>query len=373
MRIDFVKTADRFIRLSSDWETLCESIGNNGSVFGSFAWYETWWRHYSAGASLNLLTMWDADRLVGIAPLMKIRSSLHGLPVSKIGFIENRNSLHNDFIILPSYREIFLREVLMHLFEHASQWDVLLFNNLPTTSPNHGALLKILDEEGKPRHQGPTFDSPYLTSSGTWSDYLASRSTRTRKSLRNIQNSMQKAGEVSVKNIRSWEEFQQVRADIYSVAQQSWTGTCGDSLATPVNEAFFDDLACSAAAKGWLSVWTLSLNGRMIAFEFHLKACAKEHAMRGSYLPGFAHLSPGTYLEMQILKHVFEKPDQVQKYDFGGSFDSYKRKWTDDAVPHCELKIFNDSIYSRFLLFHETKTVPVIKYIRDAIQHTTAE
>jgi hypothetical protein len=317
--------------------------------------------------------MWDADRLVGIAPLMKIRSSLHGLPVSKIGFIENRNSLHNDFIILPSYREIFLREVLMHLFEHASQWDVLLFNNLPTTSPNHEALLKILAEEGKQWHLGPTFNSPYLIPSSTWSDYLASRSTRTRKSLRNIQNSMQKAGEVSVKNIRSWEEFQQVRADIYSVAQQSWTGTCGDSLATPVNEAFFDDLACSAAAKGWLSVWTLSLNGRMIAFEFHLKACAKEHAMRGSYLPGFAHLSPGTYLEMQILKHVFEEPEKVQKYDFGGCFDSYKRKWTDVATPHCELAIFNDRIYSRFLLFHETKTVPVIKYFRDAIKHTTAE
>lgn len=371
--IKVIIDSEQLPALGGSWEALYNELGDSASAFSSFTWYETWWRHYSADASLNLLVMWDADRLVGIAPLMKTRSSLHGLPVSKICFIENRNSLHNDFIVLPEYREIFLREVLTHLSEQNTNWDVILFNNLPPTSPNYESLVKILDEERKQWQQGPSFDSPYLNPSGTWSDYLASRSPRTRKSLRNIQNNIHKAGEVSVKNITTWEEFQLVREDLYQVAELSWTGQIGDSLATPINHAFFDDLACSAAAKGWLSVWILSLNGKMVAFEFHLKACSREHAMRGSYLPEFAHLSPGTYLEMEILKHVFDESEQVQKYDFGGCFDSYKRKWTDVATPHCELSIFNDSFYSRLLLFHETKTVPMIKYFRDAIKHTTAE
>lgn len=360
-------------KLESAWETLRGELGNNASVFSSVIWYETWWQHFSARATLNLLTMWEADKLVGIAPLMKKQAIIHGLPVRVIGFVENRNSLHNDFVVLPAYREVFLREALRTLFEQSDRWDVIVFKNLPETSPNYSLLIKILDETGHKWRQVPSFNSPYLILSGNWQDYLASRSTRTRKSLRNIQNNMHKAGEVSVRNTRTWEEFQFVREELYHVAKQSWTDEIGDSLATPVNEAFFDDLACSAAALGWLSVWTLYLNGTMIAFEFHLKGCDKDHAMRGSYLPEFSHLSPGTYLEMQILKNAFEEPEQVVKYDFGGSFDNYKRKWTDDAAPHCELLIFNDRIYSRLVGFHEKRTVPLLKRFRDIIKRKSIQ
>ena len=160
---------------------------------------------------------------------------------------------------------------------------------------------------------------------------------------------------------------------MYSVAKQSWTEEIGDSLATPANEAFFDALASRAAEKGWLSLWTLHLNDRMIAFEFHLKGCGKEHAMRGSYLPDFASLSPGTYLEMQILKDAFEEPEKVLKYDFGGCFDKYKRKWTDDATSHAELSIFNDNMYSRIVAFHEKRTVPLVKRVRDKIKSFRTE
>jgi CelD/BcsL family acetyltransferase involved in cellulose biosynthesis len=368
MQIEIVREIQGAFELQVAWENLSKDLGDEVSAFGSYAWYETWWRHYSAGASLYLLTLRESDKLVGIAPLMRRQATLHGLPISVIGFIENANSLHNDFIVMPAARELFLREVLRVLVKEATQWDVIILNNLPVPSANRGALVKILDEAGMKWHQEQTFISPYMMLSGEWTNYLASRTSRTRKTLRNIQNSIAKAGEVSVRNIRTWDEYREIKKDIYFVAKQSWTEEIGDSLATSVNEAFFDDLAHSAATKVWLSVWTLHLNGKVIAFEFHLKACGKDHAMRGSYLPEFAHLSPGTYLEMQILKSAFEDTEKVNKYDFGGSFDSYKRKWTDDAVPHCAISVFNDRMYSRFVSFHETKTVPLVKRVRDTIK-----
>lgn len=371
MRIEIVRNFDGSLEFQRAWETLSKDLGDEVSAFGSYAWYETWWRHYSAGATLYLLALRESGKLVGIAPLMRRQTTLHGLPISAIGFIENANSLHNDFIVMPEARELFLQEVLRVLIKETTEWDVIMFNNLPVPSANRGALVKILDEAGMKWHQEQTFNSPYMMLSGSWTDYLASRTSRTRKTLRNIQNSIAKAGKVSVRNIRAWDEYREIKKDIYYVAKNSWTEKVGDSLATSVNEAFFDDLAHSAAAKGWLSVWTLHLNGKVIAFEFHLKACGKDHAMRGSYSPEYAHLSPGTYLEMQILKNAFEDPEKVQKYDLGGSFDSYKRKWTDDAVPHCAISVFNDSMYSRFVTFHETKTVPLVKRLRDTIKRAS--
>ena len=364
MHIELITETEDLPKLREAWETLCDALGDTVSVFSSFAWYETWWKHYAAGASLNLIAMWETGSLVGIAPLMVRKATIHGLPATVVCFIENSQSLHSDFIVLPAARETFLREVVRLLLEQSGsvRWDAVVFNNMPDTSVNYHSLTAILDETGRKWQQYPTwFDSPFLVPSGTWADYLACRSARTRKSLRNIRNNLSKAGEVSARNIRTWEELQRVKRDVFSVAKQSWSETTGDSMATAVNEEFFNDLADTMAKKGWLSLWTLCLNGKMIAVEFHLKACGKEHAMRGHYLPEYAELSPGTFLEMEILRNTFETADKVQKYDFGGSFESYKKKWTDDSVRHRAIWVFDDSIYSRFIAFHETKTIPLLR------------
>jgi CelD/BcsL family acetyltransferase involved in cellulose biosynthesis len=172
---------------------------------------------------------------------------------------------------------------------------------------------------------------------------------------------MHKAGDVSIENIRTWDEFLLVKDEVFNVARQSWSEHGGDSMASPANEPFFNDLAYSSAQRGWLSLWTLRLNGTMIAVEFHLKAYGKEHAMRGHYLPEYAALSPGTYLEMQIIKSAFEEAEKVRVYDFCGSFDSYKKKWTDSFVAHHDMAIFNNRLYSRLVGFHETTAVPLLK------------
>jgi len=361
LRINLVKEPEGLVKIKGAWHALCRDLGNSITPFASFEWYETWWRHYSAGETLNLIALWEADRLVGIAPLMLRNASIHGLPATVVCFIENNQTPHNDFIVLPAFRECFMPEVMNFLFKQikANTWDVLVFNKLPVTSANYCSLIKHLGEAGMRWRQEQTLDSPYLVPSGNWTEYLASRSNRTRKSLRNIQNNMQKAGEFSVRNIRTWEEFQLVREDVYNVARQSWTEQHGDSIASLPNAGFFDDLARCAAAMGWLSLWTLSLNGKVIAIEFHLQAHGKEHAMRGHFLPEFASLSPGTFLEMQILKHVHEEANRVERYELGNFYD-YMRKWTDDSVPYMAVSVFNDRFYSRFLAFHEFISVPML-------------
>ena len=372
INLKIITNIKQFEELNCSWNVLLSKLSPNVSVFYNNKWYRVWWSHFSSNAALNIFSMWDEDCLVGVAPLIKKKIKLHGLPVEAFGFIENRNSLHNDFFVLEDYRELFFAELLKYFFATSPQWNIVLLKNLPTSSPNYDLLLRSLDKTNTKWSIEPSFNSPYLLPSGSWVDYLATRSTRTRKSLRNIQNSMNKAGDVLVKNVRSWNEYLSIRDDLFHVAQKSWTERIGDSLATPQNKAFFNDLAFCAAENGWLSIWCLYLNGQMIAFEFHLKGYGNDHAMRGSYLPAFANLSPGTYLEMQILKDAFDGEEPVQKYDFGGSFDNYKRKWTDDATPHHEILIYNNNRYSRLAAFHEMRTVPFLRCIRDKIQQVKA-
>jgi len=362
MHLELITEAAEFPRIKEAWGRLCDELGEEACAFASYEWYETWWRHYAAGAKLNLFALWDGARLVGVAPLMLRPVTMHGLSATAVCFIENSQSLNNEFIVLPAVREFFLREVLGHLFRQGAGWQTIILKNLPGGSANCATLVQILDETGRKWRRIPTFfDSPYLIPSGSWDDYLAGRTTRTRKALRNIRNNIHKAGAVAVRNIRSWEEFLAVKDEAFAVARQSWAEGEQDSLASAANAEFFHDLARAAAQKGWLSLWTLSLDGRIIAIEFHLKAYGKDHAMRGHYLPEFASLSPGTYLELMILKDAFEAQERVRVYDFCGSFESYKKKWTESYVPHHDVEIFGDTAYARLIAFQETVLIPLLR------------
>ena len=364
MHIEILKQIDELPKIKGAWQTLCDVLKDSITPFSSFEWYEIWWKHYSAGESPLVIAIWDAEKLVGIAPLMLRRATIHGLPVTAVCFIENNQSFLNDFIVLPAFRERFLQQLMRLLFEQrgSAGWDAIFLNKLSTSSANYQALVKILNDTGRKWQEEQTIDARHIIPSGSWADFLSSRSTRTRKTLRNIQNSIQKAGAVSVRHIRTLEEFQEVWGEVSRVARGSWTENIGDSMASPANESFFNDLARCAAAKGWLSLWTLCLDGKTIAIEFHLRAHGKEYAMRGHYLPEYGNLSPGTFLEMQVLKDVFEESDRLQKYDLG-NFYSYKRKWSDNSEPHMAVSVFNNRLYSRFVSFHEMKTVPALRRI----------
>jgi hypothetical protein len=276
--------------------------------------------------------------------------------------MQNNQSLHNDFIVLPEFRIVFLQKLVQTLFEKKSRWDVIYFRNISNNSDNLKVLVEVLDGQCRSWKQYSTpFDSPFLIPTGDWEDYLAGRTRRTRKSLNNIRNRICSSGKISVKKIRSWEEFLSCKEELFALAQQSWSESAGDSMGSPINRDYFESLTFAAASKGWLSIWALYLDGKMIAVEFHLKAYGREHALRSHYHPAFASLSPGTCLEMAILEHVFREPDRVQLYDFCGAFDKYKKKWTESFVPHCDIHIFNDQLYSKYVRFHETKLVPGAK------------
>ena len=370
LEIEVVRDRGRFLELKPEWDLLLAGLGADASVFLSHYWHDCWWRHFGKDAELQVLVLRRGGRAVGIAPLMRRRFSLYGLPVRCLCFPENGNTLHNDLLIGESGREELMAELFSHLYRNQQDWDLLHLYRMPADSPNLAAALTLLGAKGsgKSHHLRSVYASPYLEVAGGWQAFLAGRSVRVRKTLRNIQNSLARAGHLELVRIESLEEFLQHREGLYLVARQSWTDELGDSLATPVNRAFFEDLARSASGEGGLRVWLFQLNGRPVAFEFHLRGFGKQHALRASFDQEFAALSPGGFLEMEILKQLFDEPQGVERFDFGGSNDLYKRRWSDQARELVLLQVFNPGLYSRLCAFHATSLVPLLRGVRDRLR-----
>jgi len=89
-----------FTDLKNDWACLCKELSDNITVFSSHAWYESWWEYYGKGEKIYIFTMWVDNKLVGIAPLMWKKLTIHGMPCKTIGFIQNNQSLHNEFRVM---------------------------------------------------------------------------------------------------------------------------------------------------------------------------------------------------------------------------------------------------------------------------------
>lgn len=368
MSIEQIQQEERFLSLRPEWDALLIGLGDAASIFMSHGWYDCWWRHFSSGAPLNLITVRRRGELVGVAPLRLRRTLLHGLPVRCLDFPENWNSLHNDLLIGNDCREEVLEALVRFLDDNRSRWDVVSLRNIPEESENCVALVGLLERTKKPVLLRPSIASPFIEIDRDWDAFLAGRSSRVRKTLRNIQNTLQRAGSIEVVEITTWDGFLQVRQEVRQVARNSWTDELGDSLASPTNTGFFDDLARTMAQLGRLSLWLLRLEGRGIAFEFHLRGCGKQHAMRASFDKEFGHLSPGAYLEMQILRNVFERQDRVRRFDFGGNSDPYKKRWSDQARPLVTLQLFNECVYSRLCALHESRVVPLARGVRDRLR-----
>ena len=368
LEIELITDPERLMALKPEWDRLLESLGAEGSVFMSHEWYRCWWRHYATGAELHLLVVRKRGVAVGIAPLMRRRVFLHGAPAREVGFIANGNSLHNDLLLREEEREEALAALCRHLFRENGSWDLLRFYHVPKESPNIPALAAHLDKESARCWLSPSYDSPYLEVTGEWESFLSSRSQRARKTLRNIGNTLRKTGAVEVREVTDWEGVPQAMEGVRLVAGHSWTERVGDSLAQPVNAAFFEELARGAAAVGALSLWLLLLEERIVAFEFHLRGYGKQHALRASFDENFRQLSPGAFLEAEILKRLFEEPRGVGRFDFGGSFDQYKKRWSDNSLDHVTLSACNNGLYSRMIAIHEKVFVGTARSIRDRLR-----
>ena len=112
-----------------------------------------------------------------------------------------------------------------------------------------------------------------------------------------------------------------------------------------------------------LNIWILNLNNQPIAYEYHLTYKGKVHALRSSFDKNFKGLSPGSFLDYQIIKQLYQRGD-ICEYDMGGNADFYKLRWTKHYRKHQTVYIFRKEIYSRILYFLDNKLTPLLRPLK---------
>ena len=110
-------------------------------------------------------------------------------------------------------------------------------------------------------------------------------------------------------------------ANYHNVYTSSW------KIDEPYPE-FINGLVALAAARGWLRLGTLALDGKVIASQIWLLVDGTAYIFKLAYDKDYSDYSPGTLLTAALLEHVIER-DGATRLDFLLGKDAFKKDWMD--------------------------------------------
>ena len=358
--IEELCSLEEFGRAATGWAELQERCGVH-SIFSSHSWLMACARHLGPGERLLILLIREKGKLVGAAPLVHRPTRVRRLPATEIGFLGNPLTPSCDFLFECPQTGV---EVLIdHLLHKHNDWDLLSLAKLREDSPTIATLRERINRSKNIFTTDITSRTPYLEISGTWEDFWRRKSQKFRKTRRSVANRVERLGPVSVELIEDEQRASMALQEFLYLSQRSWTRQQGTDLLTPEFESgFLRELTRIAIQHGWLRIWLLRLQDKVIAGEFHLNDGKVEYGLRAHYDAAYASSSPGSYLDTQIVERLFLGGCSL--YDMGPGVVSYKTAWTEKVYECRTAKLFHRRLYSRLLGRLEGRWIPAVRNSR---------
>jgi CelD/BcsL family acetyltransferase involved in cellulose biosynthesis len=337
-----------------------QTLVRSGSplVYLTYEWLTTWWRCLGGdGKELLVLVVTDGSEILGIAPFMKVHESFVGLPVSKIGFVsmvKYADSPVNfsgslDIIVARRHKAVIEALVSYLKLQEQNSWHVLHLNPLPETSPSLG----IIEQEARKRRlrfeKRVVFSHAYSKVESDWANFFNKRGSSFRKKLRLLERRLQRKGAIAYNEYRSLGEIPKGYDEILDIERRSWKWERGVSINSVGYRDFYREFAEEAGKKGWFRLWVLKVDGKSVAYDYHVEFEGYVETLKGSYDEDYSDCSPGNLLTWRECEHFFQNGAKRINLLWGN--EDYKRHWSTHQEAQYEVFLFNSDLYSRFLHF----------------------
>lgn len=341
--LSVVTDPNEFSALADDWNKIAEQAG--ATIFQTFEWNYTWWQHFGEGNRLYLMTFYQSNRLVGVAPMFLDSVSVLGFdgftalrfigsnvsqPAGKplIGLISYSDYL--DFIIRPGYEDALFALFVNHLATQVLPAHEVILDVLPETSLVWSKLMPLLNKES---WKVQTFDcvpSQLISLKDGWESYLSSLSKNRRYQTRlSLKRSRKK--DYKVFDVCKSQTKQELLDDFDRLAemhQQKWNllGSLG-SFYEQRNYNFHRDVMLALYCAGWvelLKAIPVDDKSTSVAMDLLYRFNNRLFAVHGVADPESEYYKDGP--GMVLLAHTLKQAanDEIEIFDFLRGDEEYK-------------------------------------------------
>lgn len=317
----YIRKFHSFNDIESDWKELLGRASYR-SIFQTFEWNESWWRHLRRGAELFLLACYEGERIVGIAPLKMYCSRVRNILSFKIlSFVGCPESDYHDFILDSECAGEALNAFIRWLSNNKSEWDILRIPEIPEDSPTNLILEHELKANGfkfkKFRHS----TCPYINLPKTFGEYKANLGNSTKRNTANYLNRLKRLGKVEFVKVQGIDVIPQAMEVFFMLNTERWQSV-GQTGSFPIEElrTFHKEVAVALAE--YLDLCFLELDGKKIACTYSYDFSGN----RGLYLPGldmnYRSYRLGSILILNRIEDAIK--NEMACYDFLRGDEEYK-------------------------------------------------
>lgn len=374
MHIRRVKQLEDLFVYQERWDELAE-----GSVFRSWTWLTTWWKHYGTAndsRQLAVLLVFDdsvdscctrkantcglveSDRhrtshdLVGILPCYLEETRWQGRILKMLGDGEVCSE-HLDLLCAENDAKRVAEAIGQYLSKHAEDWDAWHVETVREDVAHLGKIFAVLNHSGSHTRRKMGQNCWSIQLPATWHEFLAMQSKSHRKQLRRLETRLLEGDRASWHLVESPSEFDaawETLIDLHQRRRQS-LGEPG-CFASAKWANFHRDVAEQLLLAGKLRLSVLQLDGQAIAAEYHFAGNNALYVYQGGLDPDKCAEEPGRLSMICCVKQAIAEGQH--EFDLLRGDEPYKPHWRAEQRSTVDVQVVSPRLKARWRHFSST-------------------
>jgi CelD/BcsL family acetyltransferase involved in cellulose biosynthesis len=340
---------DAFIAMEKEWNSLVEATCDQ--PFYRHEYIRSWIDNFVPEAQMKVLTGRDyAGKLVAALPLVVERASMFGIPLRQLVSPTNVHSFRFDLIAEDGGAAA---NAFFESLAADDSWDVIKITDVPEGG-NAWQIYEAATHAGFPAGVWESQRSPYIPMS------VSTLSSKFKSNLRRRRRRLEEHGTISVECVTGGSNLQSRIEESFVMEQSGWKGRNGTAAAQSQSiRGFYSELARSASAQDYFSLYFLKLNGKAIASQYGLTRGGVYSLLMTSYDESYKEHSPGHLLMEEAVKDCGARG--LREIDFLGCDLDWKLEWSRFIRFHHWLFIFRNNRLGRALRKAKFEWIPSAK------------
>ena len=352
--IEKIEDPAAFRALRNEWDDLLEASSAN-SFFLTWEWLYPWWKHLSGDRKLSILTARASGELIAIAPLAWRRQRIARIwPFPSLEFLGTDR-------ICSDYLDVIVRrgkedEALRALGEYLARETLLLeLADVKRSRSMAVELAAALETRGWSRTEAETDTCPFITLAGhSWESYLATLGAEHRYNFRRRLRNLTQRSTVRFQQAHSPSQRREALALLVALHNMRWRDRGpSDAFNAPDLLSFHDEVSQLALDRGWLRLFTLTIDGRPAASVYGFCYDHTFYFFQSGFDPAFSKQSVGLLSMGLAIRSAIESG--AAEFDLLRGGEPYKFHWARESRELGRLELYPPR--GRALLYKQARVV----------------
>jgi len=339
VRAAWIATNSEFERLREEWTELFAAAGTE-SVFLSFEWMFTWWKHWGKGRRLAIVAVRDGrGRLVGLAPLSTARSRPSGM--RRLSFLAD-DRVGSDYLGIlarPEWEEAAVEAIVSALLLHRRDWDYIEFGDAEDGRLLAG-LCARLEAGGMTARKTRASTCHHIELPSSFDTYLAEVGIKLRSNYRRRWRVIERTGPAEFIAVSDPGGLEQHFPELLRLHRNRFEQRERESaFVMPGVPEFHQEALRELAARGWPRLFLLRVSGQTVAALYGFSMGRKFQFYQCGMDPEWMKLSVGQILVGASIEEAIRTGHT--DFDFLRGDESYKAQWAEQRRQTVTVRLFD--------------------------------